>query len=100
MEFRSDNTLADVPRRLEEWKRKLDPRGALLARAALTDACESILGCAEKEARGLTPTEQRAFDIYAMQAREITAALTEYRRAAEADLVAAGFPAEWCRYPF
>ena len=84
MEKNNDYTSARLSRWLEDWKHKADPKAALLARAALTDACEALLAGAENEKRGMTPTEQRAFDTHAMQARELTESLAAFRRAAEA----------------
>lgn len=100
MKNNNDCELTDVPRRLEEWTRKRDWRGALLARAALTDACEALLCGAEKESRGLNADEQRNFDVHATQVREINASLAEFKRRAVADVMAQGFPAEHCRLPF
>lgn len=100
MENNNDCELKKVPRWLEEWTRKRDWRGALLARAALTDACEALLCGAEKESRGMNAAEQRDFDAHANQVREINASLAEFKRLAVADVMAQGFPAENCRLPF
>ena len=100
MENRSDCTLAGVPRWLEQWNTRKDWRGALLARAALTDACEALLCGAENESRGLNPAEQRDFDLHASQVREINASLAEYRRTRNAGLVAMGISEDESRLPF
>ena len=100
MEIRTDSALAGVPRHLEAWKTRQDWRGALLARAVLADSCEALLRGAEKESRGLTGDEQRAFDEHAAQVREINEQLAAFKRLAVADVMAQGLPADHCRLPF
>ncbi len=96
MKGNGDFELSDVPRLME--------RGGigdmLGARAALMNAAEGLLNSAAAEERAMKDDEQRRFDEYITQVRDINAKLTEYKRQRVADVVAAGFPAEYCRLPF
>ena len=100
MESRTEPALSKVPRWLEDWSTRQDWRGALLARAALTDACEALLCGAERESRGLTLDEQRVFDSHAAKVQEINASLAEFKRTRNAGLVAMGISPDESRLPF
>ena len=100
MKANGDFELADVPQLLQAWRDHSNPLKLLWARAALMDACESIMGNAETSCRALTETERRAFDCHSQQIRTINSDLAEYKRERIAGLVAAGFAASECRLPF
>jgi hypothetical protein len=88
--------LSDVPRLLERGG-----IGDLLgARAGLVNAAEDLLNAAGSENRAMKGDEQRRFDEYTAQVREINGRLAEYKRARVADVAAQGFPPEYCRLPF
>jgi hypothetical protein len=70
-----------------------------MARTALVDACESIMGNAEASCRALTPDERRAFDCHSQQIRAINSDLAEYRRERIAGLAALGIDASEMRSP-
>jgi hypothetical protein len=93
---------SDAPRVLEQWRNdgRRDWRQLLLVRAALIDECERTIGIAEKESRGLAASERAAFDEHRATIGEINSELAAHKRAAVADVVAQGFPAEYCRLPF
>jgi hypothetical protein len=76
MTKKCDYELSDVPRLLEQrrWP------GWLGARAALMDAAEAILDAAASGERAMTKDEQKAFDEYSAQVRDINAKLAEYKR--------------------
>jgi hypothetical protein len=74
---KSDYKLSDVPDLLERdgWV------GLLGARAALLDAAEEVLNTAASEQRALKADEQRSFDEYSAQVRDINGRLAEYKAA-------------------
>lgn len=100
MKANGDYELSDVPRLLQSWR----DRGAVLdllrARAALMDACESIMGNAEASCRALAPDERRAFDLHTQQILSINSDLAEYKRGRIVGLAAMGIDASDARLPF
>jgi len=64
------------------------------------DAASALVDCAVKEERAMKADEQRQFDEFTAQVRDINVELAEYKRQRVADVVAAGLPAEYCRLPF
>jgi hypothetical protein len=74
---KSDYKLSDVPELLERdgWV------GLLHARAALMDAAEELLAAAGSAERVMTKDEQRRFDEYSAQVRDINGRLAEYKAA-------------------
>jgi hypothetical protein len=92
--------LSKVPDLLQRWKDARSVASALQARAALVDGCEDIMRRVEAESRSMTGDERRTFDCHTLQIRAINADLAEYKRERVADIMAAGFPAEYCRLPY
>ncbi|HLK64476.1 MAG TPA: hypothetical protein VKU19_13615 [Bryobacteraceae bacterium] len=70
-----------------------------MARTALVDACESIMGNAEASCGALTLDERRAFDCHSQQIRSINSDLAEYKRERIAGLAALGIDASEMRLP-
>jgi hypothetical protein len=95
-----NSEVENVEWNLSEWRERHNPSALLRARAALMDACEEIMTRADKESRAMNADERRAFDHHAEIIRDINTDLAEYKRQRVADVVAAGFPAEYCRLPF
>jgi hypothetical protein len=85
---------------MKDWRERRHVPALLQARAALFEECERLMTLTEKESRALAADERRAFDDHSDQIREINASLAEYKRAAVAEVVASGYPAEHARQPF
>jgi hypothetical protein len=100
MKANGDHELSDVPRLLQSWRDQGSPLCLLQARAALVDACGSIMDSAETSCRALTPDERRAFDLHTQQIRGINTDLAEYKKNQIAGLVAMGIDASESRLPF
>ena len=99
MKANGDCELSDVSRLLQAWRERGRLGDLLMARTALVDACESIMGNAEASCRALTPDERRAFDCHSQQIRAINSDLAEYRRERIAGLAALGIDASEMRSP-
>lgn len=99
MKANGDCELSDVSRLLQAWRDRGRLGDLLMARTALVDACESIMGNAEASCRALTPDERRAFDCHSQQIRAINSDLAEYRRERIAGLAALGIDASEMRSP-
>jgi hypothetical protein len=99
MKANGDCELSDVPRLLQSWRDQRKVLDLLRARAALMDACESIMGNAETSCRALTLDERRAFDLHAQQIRSINSDFAEYKRERTAGIVALGWDANEMRLP-
>src|ERR1035438_679647 len=100
MKANGDCELSDVSRLLQAWRDRGRLGDLLMARTALVDACESIMGNAEASCRALTPDERRAFDCHSQQIRTINSDLAEYKRKRIAGIVALGWDASELRLPF
>lgn len=100
MKVNGECELSDIPRLLQSWRDHGRPGDLLMARSALVEACESIMGNAEATCRALTPDERRAFDCHSQQIRSINSDLAEYKRKRIAGIVALGWDASELRLPF
>ena len=95
MKRNGDYELSHVPQLLADGRNLGNLIGA---RAALVDACESLMAVADREARALTADERRAFDLYSTQIRGINADLAESKRERIAGLVARGIDPSEARF--
>jgi hypothetical protein len=76
MKTNGDYDVSEVP----DLIRRGGPKELLGARAALLSAAEDIADASDRNARAMTPTEQRNFDYYTEQIRSVNEKLAEYKR--------------------
>jgi hypothetical protein len=86
MKANGDYALSDVA----QLRKRGGPKDLLGARAALLSAAEDVEANSIGAGRAMTTTEQRDFDGYLSQIREISEELAEYKLARTADSAGSG----------